>query len=145
MMKDKVSDTQSKLLGLIGGVIPVPMEYTFIFAVRSDQMVACHEVDDLLFDFRKNQIVWFTHQIESYNHLTEALDDCGMRWGMTVLLSMKLEERGELDDFYRNASSVLRMKLQQTENELSRLREEHENLKEAAAEMASKLLEIDVD
>ena len=144
-MQDNMSDTQGELLGLIGGVIPVPVEFSFIFAIQPNGSTACHEVDNVLYDFRKNQIVWFTHQLESYNHLTEALEDWGMRWGMTELLSQRLEERGELDDFYKNANSALRMRLQQTENELSRLREEHERLEEWASEMAGKLLELDVD
>lgn len=140
-----MSDIHSKLLGLIGGVVPVPLKFTFIFAVQEDGVTICYEVDDLLLDFRENQIVWFTYPLEAYSHLTEALEDWGMRWGMTELLSMKLEERYETDSFYKNTNSILRMKLQQTENELSRLREDHDNLKEAASEMASRLLEIDVD
>ena len=145
MMKDRVNSIYSELAGLIGGVIPVPLEYTFIFAVQPKGKTTCYEVDDLLYDFRNNQVIRFTHQLESYSHLTEALEDWGMRWGMTELLSMQLEERHELDGFYKNANSALRMKLQQVENELSRLREEHERLEEAASEMAGKLLELDID
>ena len=106
-MKDKVQQAYSNLLGLIAGLVDVPLDYTLMIVVGDDNKVAVHEVKSIMVNVRESQMVWFTEHMESYTKITNALYTWGLTGIMEEWLATRLKEKEEQEEVYRNALTVL--------------------------------------
>ena len=137
-MKDKVQQVYSELLGLIPGLVPINKGFMLLIAVDEQGHAVIHEVNDLMYDTRRNQVVWFTQGIERYTKVKTALQTWGIESPMEEWLEQRVEILKAQNKKYDAANKALHIKVGQLELKSSRWRDEAIRLQESADEWTEK-------